>query len=91
MIQFLKKLFAEEEQIKPVYLIGKTESITVWEREALIMSLDFRRTMVKWCDNEIAKNTASLLNLTLTDNELRNSQGYVNWILHVRNFLNSIK
>lgn len=55
------------------------------------MSLDFRRTMVKWCDNEIAKNTASLLNLTLTDNELRNSQGYVNGILHVRNFLNSIK
>lgn len=86
MFSFLNKKDPEIIQ----YLIGEVPKISDTERESLRMSIDFRKTIIKWCDVEIAKNTGSLTNINLDDKQIRQSQWFVNGILHVRNFLKNI-
>lgn len=81
----------KEPEIKPTYIIGQVPQITKDERSSLVSSVDFRKIMTKWCDAEIAKNTTSLVDFTLTESQLRQSQGYVQGILHVRNFIKNLK
>jgi len=74
MLNFWKK---PEEAIKVSYVIGKVSKVTDEERASLAIALDFRKTVEKWCDYEIAKNTDPLLDMSITENQFRQNQGYV--------------
>lgn len=70
----MNSIFHKEKPELIQYLIGDVPKITDSEREALKMSIDFRKTVIKWCDVEIAKNTASLLNVNLEDKQIHQNQ-----------------
>lgn len=88
MLNFWKK---PEPVVNVSYVIGKVTRLTDDERTTLAMAIDFRKVVEKWCDYEIAKNTDPLLDMSITENQFRQNQGYIAWLLSVRNFMKNMK
>ena len=41
------------------------------------MNTEIRTIIIKYCDTEISKNTGSLTNSNLTNEQVRHTQGYI--------------
>ena len=73
-----------------IILIGKVERLTENDKVLLKMNTEIRTIIIKYCDTEISKNTGSLTNSSLTNEQVRHTQGYISWLYTVRNYLKNI-
>jgi len=73
-----------------IILIGKVERLTENDKVLLKMNTEIRTIIIKYCDTEISKNTGSLTNSNLTNEQVRHTQGYISWLYTVRNYLKNI-